>query len=333
MSMVKKKMYLALIILGIASFCLIAGQVEAQQAYPAKPVQLVPAGLPGSSGDLAARTMEQVLTQEKMLDKPFQILNKGAGGGNVMTAYMVEQKGNAYVIGINTNRIILNQLLGTIEFGLKDVTPVANLVCEYPVLAVRSDSKYKSVKDVIADIKKDPKSVPIGVTSMVSSSTFSVWLALKATGMDYTKAQIVALPAGGEIISNLLGGHIPVISTSMSEIMTQVDAGKMRIIVIASESRHPRLKDVPTWKELGINVVFPHWRAVWGPPDMPKVAYDYWNKKLAQMVKTKSWKEALVKYELEDSFQTGDAFKKDLDRDAVMYAEMIKSMNLKEGKK
>jgi putative tricarboxylic transport membrane protein len=328
-----KKSICTVFIIGTVLFALLAGPVSAQQAYPTKPVQLVPAGQPGSSADLAARTIEQVMTQEKILDKPFQILNKGAGGGNVMTAYMVEQKGNAYVIGINTNRVILNQLLGTIEFGLKDVTPVANLVCEYPVLAVRSDSKYKSAKDVLADIKKDPKSVPVGVTSMVSSSTFSLWLALKAAGIDYTKAQVVALPAGGEIISNLLGGHIPMISTSMSEIMTQVDAGKMRILVIASESRHPRLKDVPTWKELGLNVVFPHWRAIWGPPDMPKVSYDYWNKKFAQLVKTKSWKDALVKYELEDSFQPGDAFKKDLDRDAAMYAEMIKSMNLKEEKK
>jgi putative tricarboxylic transport membrane protein len=333
--MVKKTRYVALMIIGIACFCLIGGQVQAQQAYPAKAVQLVPAGQPGSSADLAARSIEQVMTAEKLLDKPFQILNKGAGGGNVMTAYMVEQKGNAYVIGINTNRVILNQLLGTIEYGLKDVTPVANLMCEYPVLAVRADSKYKSAKDVFADIKKDPGSVPVGVTSMVSSSTFSLWLALKEAGLDYTKAKVVALPAGGEIISQLLGGHIPLISTSMSEIMSQVDAGKMRILVIASEARHPRLKNVPTWKEQGINVVFPHWRAIWGPPDMPKVSYDYWNKKFAQLVKTKTWQDALVKYELEDSFQTGDVFKKQLDKDAVMYAEMIKSMNLtvKEEKK
>ena len=327
--MVKKKRYAALIILGVASFCLIAGQVDAQPVYPEKPFQLVPAGNPGSSADLAARTIEQVMTAEKMMDKPFSILNKGAGGGNVMTAYMVEQKGNAYVIGINTNRVILNHLLGTIQYGLKDLTPVVNLMCEYPVLAVRADSKYKSAKDILADINKDPKSVPIGVTSMVSSSTFSTWLALKAAGMDYAKAQVVALPAGGEITSQLLGGHIPVISTSMSEIMTQVDAGKMRIIVIAAESRHPRLNNVPTWRELGIDVVFPHWRAIWGPPEMPKVAYDYWNKKFAQLVKTKSWKDALVKYELEELFQPGDVFKKQLDKDAAMYAEMIKSMNLK----
>jgi putative tricarboxylic transport membrane protein len=329
MSMVKKTNFLALMILGIASFCLITGQVAAQPAYPEKPFQLVPAGNPGSSADLAARTIEQVMTAEKMMDRPFSILNKGAGGGNVMTAYMVEQKGNAYVIGINTNRVILNHLLGTLQYGLKDLTPVVNLVCEYPVLAVRTDSKYKSAKDVLADIKKEPKSVPIGVTSMVSSSTFSTWLALKAAGMDYAKAQVVALPAGGEIISQLLGGHIPMISTSMSEIMTQVDAGKMRILVIASESRHPRLNNVPTWKELGIDVVFPHWRAIWGPPEMPKVAYDYWNKKFAQLVKTQTWKDALVKYELEDSFQPGDVFRKQLDKDAAMYAEMIKSMNLK----
>ncbi len=332
--MMKKTKYLALIMIGVASFFLVITQAEAQQAYPARPVQLVPAGNPGSSADLCARTIEQTLTAEKMLDKPFVILNKGAGGGNVMTTYMVDKKGDAYVIGINTNRVVLNQLLGTIQYGLKDVTPVVNLVCEYPVLAVRSDSKYKSAKDVLADMKKDPKSVAIGVTSMVSSSTFSLWLALKEAKMDYTKAQVVALPAGGEITAQLLGGHIPLISTSMSEIMSQVDAGKMRILVIASENRHPRLKDVPTWKELGINVVFPHWRAIWGPPDMPKVSYDYWNKKFAELVKTQAWKDALVKYELEDSFQPGDAFKKQLDKDAIMYAEMIKSMNLKvEGKK
>jgi putative tricarboxylic transport membrane protein len=271
------------------------------------------------------------LTAEKMLDQPFKILNKGAGRGNAMTAYFMEHKGDGHMIGINTNRIIVNKILGPFEYGWDDVTPVARLVAEYSAWAVRSDSKYQSVQEIIADLKKDPKSVVFGVGGLFNSAYFAIVLPAKMAGLDYTKLQVLSV--SGESISSLLGGHVPVLVESVGELMQYVEAGKVRLLSITSPDRSERLKGVPTWKELGINYVAPHWRGVFGPPDMPKVAYDYWNKKLAEMVTTKTWKDSLVKYDLSDSFLPGDEFKKELETDAVHFSEVIKSLGVKRKEK
>ena len=97
-----------LVILAATALMLVEGQGNAQEAYPTKPIQLVPAGSPGGGLDIHARAIEQALTMEKMLDKPFTVLHKGGGGGNLTTSYLVNQKGNGYVMGINSNRVLLN---------------------------------------------------------------------------------------------------------------------------------------------------------------------------------------------------------------------------------
>src|SRR5574342_783000 len=94
------------------------------QTYPAQPIELVAAGDPGGGLDLHARMIEMVFNQEKLADKPFSVVNKGAGGGNAAVAYMVTKKGSDYYLAINTNRVLLNPLKGTTKHTLKDMTPV-----------------------------------------------------------------------------------------------------------------------------------------------------------------------------------------------------------------
>jgi putative tricarboxylic transport membrane protein len=332
--MVRKTFHVALIALSIIVLVLVSQQGNAQQAYPTKPVQLVPAGAPGGGLDIHARAIEQALTVEKMLDKPFTVLNKGGGGGNIMTSYLINQKGNGYVLGINSNRVLLNELMGTIEYGFKDVTPIARLTTEYECWAVRADSKYKTALEVMADLKKDPASVPFGVGTVPSDDQFNVLLPAKQSGVDYGKIKIVAFNAGGDAMAKLLGGHVPVLSTGFSEAVTQAEAGKVRILTISAPSKLDRAPNVPCWKDLGINVAIYHWRGIYGPPDMPKEAYDYWIKKFAAMVKTKTWKGSLDKFELFDAFLPGEKFTKMLAEDNEIYRELLGPMGmLKKGKK
>lgn len=325
--MVKKKLNLVMVILAVTGMVLAAGQGNSQEIYPSKPVLMVPCGSPGGGLDIHARAIERVMTAEKLLDKPFSILNKGGGGGNICTAYMIGQKGTD-ALAINDNRILIGSLMGTTEYGPKDITPIARLTTEYEVWAVRSDSKYKSALDVLEDLKKDPTSVPFGVGTVPGNDQFSVLLPAKAQGIDYTKIKVVAFASGGDAMAQLLGGHVPVLASSMAELMSQVDAGKIRILAVSSPSRIDRLRNAPTWKELGIDVTIYYWRGVYGPPEMPKVAYDYWNRKFGEMVKTKTWKETLTKYEIYDSYLSGAEFKKMLEKEQAQIAELLGKMGM-----
>ena len=261
-------------------------------------------------------------------------MHKGGGGGNLLTSYLVNQKGNGYVLGINSNRILLNELMGTIEYGYKDVTPLLRLTTEYECWAVRADSKYKTALDVLADMKKDPTSVTFGVGTVPSDDQFNVLLPAKKSGVDYSKIKIVAFDAGGDAMAKLLGNHVPILSTGFSEAVTQAEAGKVRILSVSSPTKLDRAPNVPCWKDLGIDVAIYHWRGIYGAQDMPKEAYDYWIKKFAAMVKTKTWKESLDKFELFDAFLPGEEFKKELAKDNEIYRELLGPMGmLKKGKK
>lgn len=326
--MAKKTLHCILIGLTITVLILVAGPGNAQQEYPTKPFQMVPAGDPGGGTDAHARTVAQTMTVEKLTNQPFTILNKGGGGGNVCTSYMVTQKGSGYSLAINTNRVLINPIMGTTEYTLKDMTPVARLTTEYSVWAVRADSKYKSALDVLADLKKNPTSVVFGMGNVPSDDQFNILLPAKQSGIDYRKVKHVSFNSGGDAMAQLLGGHIPILSASMSELVAQVDAGKIRCLVVSSASKLDRLPGVPTWKDMRIDVVIPHWRGIFGPPDMPKVAYEYWNKKLAEMVKTKAWKGVLDKYELYDAFLPGDEFLKSLEKDNATYVELLENLGM-----
>ncbi len=330
----KKTLHAAVIALTVTALILVAGQGNAQQAYPAKPVQLVPAGAPGGGLDIHARAIEQALTVEKLIDQPFTVTHKGGGGGNLTTSYLVNQKGSGYVLGINSNRVLLNELMGTIEYGFKDLTSVARLTTEYECWAVRADSRYKTALEVMADLKKNPVSVTFGVGTVPSDDQFNVLLPAKQNGVDYGKIKVVAFDAGGDAMAKLLGGHVPILSTGFSEAITQAEAGKVRILSVSSPSKLDRMPSVPGWKDLGIDVAIYHWRGIYGPPEMPKAAYDYWNKKFAAMVKTKTWKGLLDKFELFDAFLPGDEFNKMLAKDNETYRELLGPMGmLKKGKK
>jgi putative tricarboxylic transport membrane protein len=139
---------------------------------------------------------------------------------------------------------------------------------------------------------------------------------------------VVALPAGGELISQLLGGHIPIMGSQLAEIVAHVNAGKMRILSISSPSQVDRFPGVPTWKDLGLDVVVLQWMGTYGVPNMPKVAQDYWIKKLSAMVKTKTWKDLLYKFELHDAFLAGEPFKKQIESEEATFTELLGSFGM-----
>ncbi len=114
----------------------------------------------------------------------------------------------------------------------------------------------------------------------------------------------------------------------MAELVPQMEAGKVRVLAISSPAKLDGLPNVPTWKDLGIDVTVYHWRAIYGPPEMPKVAYDYWSKKFAAMVKTKTWKELLDKFGVFDAFLPGDEFKKQLEKENETFHELLGTMGM-----
>jgi len=321
-----------LLLAGVAAGLLLAGAAPHAADYPSRPVEMVAAGGPGGGLDLVARSLESSLREEKLFKENFSIKNMGGAGGNLAKTYIHQKKGDPYYLYIESNRIYVNRIVGTTPLTYTDVTPVARLVTEYLVWAVRADSPIKSAREVLDKLKADPSSVTFGVGTTPSNDQMNILRAAMASGVDARKVKIVTFKAGGDLMIQLLGGHIPVISTGLSEAIPQAQAGQVRLIAISAPNPVPgEFSKVPTWKSMGIDLSILHWRGIFAPPGIPAESVKYWEQAISRMVKSESWKKILQKHQWFDAYADSATFRKDLEHESKVYAEILTQLGMAKG--
>jgi putative tricarboxylic transport membrane protein len=278
--------------------------------YPARPIEFIVAGGPGGGLDITARTVDDVGRREQM-GATFLIANRDGGGGNVARVYLASKKGDDHVLLCESNRVWLSELMGTTAEGIENTTPLARLTSDALVWVVRSDSKFRDAQSVIDAVKRDPASVAFGVGTIPSDDQFNILRPLWASGVDLAALKMAAFRSGGDLMTNLLGGHVDVVSASFSEAEGQAAAGRVRMLATASAVRmtRPIGSRVPTWRELGLDVTITHWRGVFGPPGMSPEAVRYWDDYFSRLVKLDAWNAALARIGQEDAYLGSGAFK------------------------
>ena len=303
-------------------------------AYPERSIEMVAAGNAGGGLDLTARALETALREAKLFPETFVIKNVGGAGGNVARAQVHQKKGDGHVLYIESNRIYVNRIVGTTPLTHNDVTPIGRLITEYVVWVVRADSPFKSPKDIFDKLKQNPESVVFGVGTVPSNDQMNILRPVMASGIDPKKIRVVSFKSGGDLMIPLLGGHVPVISTGLSEAIEQVKAGKARVIAVSAPNPLPGdLAKVPTWRSQGIDVSILHWRGVFAPPGIPRDVVAYWDKTLAQLVKTDAWKKQLEQHGWFDAYADSATFSKDLDAEEKIYAEILTDLGMAKGLK
>jgi len=278
--------------------------------YPARPIEFIVAGGPGGGLDITARIVDDAGRREG-LGPTFLIANRDGGGGNVARAYLGSKKGNDHVLLCESNRVWLSELMGTTSEGIESTTPLARLTSDTLVWVVRADSKFQNAQSVIDAVKRDPVSISFGVGTIPSDDQFNILRPLKASGVDVSTLKMAAFRSGGDLMTNLLGGHVDVVSASFSEAEGQAAAGRVRMLAAASDVRMAGAigGGVPTWRELGLDVAVTHWRGVFGPPGMSPEAVRYWDDYFSKLVKTDAWKAALARIGQEDAYLGSEAFR------------------------
>jgi putative tricarboxylic transport membrane protein len=327
-----KKMTLARLILGVV-LCGAAAVAQAA-AFPDRNILMVVAGSPGGGLDTVARAMDNTVQDSKLIPTGFVIRNMGGAGGNLAKSYVHQRKGDPYTVYIESNRIYVNRIVGTTQLSYRDVTPLARLITEYLVWAVRADSPYKSAKDVLDKLKADPASVVFGVGTIPSNDQMNILRPALAYGADPKKIKLVSFKSGGDLMIQLLGGHVPIISTGLSEAIEQVKAGKARLLAIsAPQPVAGDAANVPTWRSMGVDVSILHWRGIFAPPDVPGRTVEYWDRTLGKMVKTDAWKKALDRFGWHDAYAGSAQFRKDLVEEEKAYAQLLTQLGMAKGLK
>ena len=295
----------------VAAFSMGYTALAAAEWAPTKPVEVVVHTGPGGGSDLLARAVVTMLEKEKLVPVRMQVLNKPAGNGAVAAAAIAEKKDDPHTIGFITSVWIAGPLTSSeAKVTVHDLKPIAQLLLEPAVFAVRADSPHKTLKDFIEAAKKTPGQLKQSGGSVTSRDNIIRQTLQHATG---AKWAFVSFQGGGERLAALLGGHVDIMVIEPQEAGEQVRAGKLRVLAQLVENRLPGYPDAPTLKEAGFDVVAtPQIRAVVAPPGMPADAAAYWEGRFAKLRETASWKKYVLDNQLEDSFLPGAELKKSM---------------------
>lgn len=307
-----------------------AGPAAAQGAFT-KPIELIAPATPGGGWDTTARVLAKALQDEKIITQPITVVNKPGGSGVVGWNYMNSHPGDGHFVAMSSTVIHANRLLGRTTMSVADVTPLAMLTTEWHAVVVGEKSPIKSGKDLMARLKQDPASLSIGIGIGVGNDDYMSFMkAAKAAGVDVTKLKrVVIFPSGKELMVAVLGGHVDVISTGLSEIVEQHRAGKARIVAISAPKRlEGEDKDLPTWSEQGIDGTFGHWRGLFGPKGMSAAQVKAWDEALGKVVKTKTWKDGIAKQGWDDAYMPSAEYKAFLEKEGTSFEATFNELGI-----
>ena len=308
--------WLGILLTGAAATC------AAQGAWsPQRNIEIVVGSAPGGSNDKTARQVERILVEKKIVTSPITVVNRPGGGSTLAFNYVNQHAGDAHYLMVGTTALLSNHIVGSSKLSWQDFTPIASLFNDYVVFVVNAESPIKTGKDLVARLKKDPKSVATGfATTLGSHNHIAAGLLAKSVGVNPKELKVVAYKGSAEAITNLLGNHIDLVTTAAGNAAPHVAAGRLRVVGVAGPKRFGGvLASTPTWKEQGVDLVFGGWRAIMGPKGLTPPQIAYWEGVLGKATKVPEWRDDLEKNFWSDDFVTSNQFKKDLEKD---YAEM-----------
>jgi len=331
----KRMKFVQVAMLVMAAFATSAHAQGAKKEWvPDATIEIVAPASPGGGWDLTARAVQRTLTEEKLVNKNIIVSNKPGGGGATGWTYLKGKEGNAHYLAANSSLVLLNNLLGSSELSYKDFTPLAMLTTEWISVAVKADSPYKTGKDLLEALKKDPGLLTIGVgPSLGNNDHLSFIRVAQKFGVDTSKLKWVVFEgAGGDVVMAALGGHVGLVTTALSETLTQHKAGKLRILGITADKRAAVLPEVPTWKEQGVDMVFPHWRGIMGPPNMTAEQIKFWDDALGKMVNKPGFHKTIENLNGEVYYKNSAEFKKFLEEQTAALGPLVEQLGLKKKK-
>ncbi len=303
----------------MALTCAIAQQLAAQTG----PVRLVVGFPPGGSADTTAR-----LLADKMKDTlgVSVLVDNRPGAGGRIAAQLIKDAapdGNTVMVVPFAVMVVQPMVFKSIKYDTtRDFTPVGNAVTFPLALAAGPGTPAKDMKGLIAWFQANPGKASFGSPAAGSMPHFMGEMLADAAKMKLTH---VAYQGGAPLVTNLLGGQIPIGFDTPAEFAEYYKAGKLRILALSGAQRHPSFPNVPTFKEQGIDIDALAWFGVFGPPAMPKATVDKLNASLQAALKQPDVMERLANLGLTVSPGSADEMTRRLASDKAAWGPPIKN--------
>lgn len=304
-----------------------AAPAAAKVDYPSKTITFIAPSKPGSGFDTTARAIAGTLEKEKLITFALPVQNSSSPPEGMATIVQ-QNKNNPNMISVGSITTFLNKASGASPYGHKDLTPVASLLSTYYGVMVREDSPYKTLTDLLKDLKEKPDQTPL--CGGQSDDRIAYGALALAYGADLKKINYAAYAGGTEASAVLLEGSAKAEITTIDDILGLIESKKVRALAVSGGQRLSGvLADVPTFKEAGVSLEWSNFRFIAGGPGMPDYAVSYWQDLLGKMIKTPTWKDNMAKFRWVDNFAVADLGKY-MDDKGVMIDKVAAELGLKQ---
>jgi putative tricarboxylic transport membrane protein len=250
---------------------------------PQRHVEIVsPAGA-GGALDTTARIVEKLMQEMKLLPVTSTVVNRSGDEHALAYNHIRQRTGDPHHLSFASPVLLANHITGVLPMTYSDVTPIACLISEYYVFAVRADSPLRNGKDFITVLKANPESTSIAVGTLLTR--IAAGLAMQSGQVDLKRTKVVVLSGAAKQAMTALGGHVDVAVAPLVQVLPFVESGKMRVIAVTSPRRMTGvLSTVPTWSEQGYEGASAEtWRCVIAPRELTARQVAYWEDALRRV--------------------------------------------------
>jgi tripartite-type tricarboxylate transporter receptor subunit TctC len=288
------------------------GNIEVTVLFPA-----------GSSADVTARLLAQGIA--KNLGANVIVVNRPGAGGAIGYKYAASQKPDGYSLVWNSNSISTTYHSGQLAFDYRAFDPVARVLVESPVLAVRGDARWKTLADLINDAKSRPNKITVANSGIGSHTHITSVALFKTAGVD-----VLDVPySAAQIVPSLLGGHVDAMVQLPGALAGHVQNGTIRILAAVTQKRDAALPDAPTAQEQGVEVPLDAWRGIAVPKGTPRAIVAALEAAIRATCESSEFIQASDKLYVRPAFLPAQEFGELIANEDMQLARIMQSIGLK----
>jgi len=300
---------------------------QAQDGFPNKPIRLVVPFTPGGVTDTSARVIAEYLGQR--LGQNVIVDNKPGASGNIGAALVKSAAPDGYtlVLGFDGTMVINPHVFPRLPFDtLKDFTPIGKIGDATLILVAHPDTPVKNLADVIALSKSTPGGLSFGTSGTGGTPHIAGELLKMQTG-----AKLVHVPykGGGQAMTDVVGGSIPLVYTAVAGAHGFVKSGRLRAVAVSSAKRSSALPDVPTFIESGVpDFVVNSWVGLLAPVNLPPAIASRLNTDLNAVLNDPAVRERLRVLGIDATPGSAEQFREEMRRDLARYGAVVKAAGI-----
>jgi len=296
----------------------------AGKGFPTKPINVIVPMAPGGALDLGGKILTERMS--KITGEPFISVYKPGGGGSLGAAFAAKSKPDGYtILSGSSSNLVLAPVVKKLDYQFEDLLPLGTYGKTPLWLAVKNNSKWKSLEEFVNEAKKSPGKLNVGSYGKLTAVDFMIQLLNKYAGIQLNH---VPYKSTAEALSAVIGGHAD--AAMVSGAGGLLESGEIRILAAGEEKRLEGLPDVPTFKESGYPIVLWASYSLCLPKGTPKEIVDLLSsaQKTALDKNQKEIKEALRKVEIWASFLTPQESIRELKGQQDLFLKIAKELQI-----